>query len=172
MILQVIKFLSRQIMFSALSPRHDQGPCVCSRACVCICVRLCLHLCSPASVGVHVFICACVLMFANRIYIHFMRPWSNESNISPSSVHHSCSVNCWIRLATCCTVLGAARCCSTLFDGNQKRWESNRAFQLFEVFIWRQSFELYVCTDSTGHSAGGHETLEMLDGCWIRLTRA
>ena len=38
------------------------------------------------------------------------RPWSNKSNISPSSEDHSCSVKCWIRLTTFCTVLGAALC--------------------------------------------------------------
>ena len=92
-------------------------------------------------------------------------------------------------------MLGAARRCSTLFDGDQKCWESNRTFLLFEVFIRRQSF---VCTDSMGHSTAA---LEMFDGmldsfdhpeqssteqgrtkvskvvrcsvkCWIRLTWA
>ena len=39
-------------------------------------------------------------------------------------------------------MLGAARCCSTLFDDNKKYSES---------------------TDSMGHNAGAHKTLEMLD---------
>ena len=94
-----------------------------------------------------------------------LRSWSNESNISPSSVKHSCSVRCWIHLTTYCTVLGTvlgtARCCSTLFDGNQKCWESNWTFLLFEVFI--SQILWYVCTDAIGHSAGAHKTLEMLD---------
>ena len=60
-----------------------------------------------------------------------LRPWSNEANISPSSVQRSCSVKCWIRLVTSCAVLGVARCCSALFDGNKKCWESNRTFLLF-----------------------------------------
>ena len=51
------------------------------------------------------------------------------------SVQHSYSVKCWIRLTNCCTVLSAARCCSALFDGNQKCWENNRKFLLSEVFI-------------------------------------
>ena len=45
-----------------------------------------------------------------------LRPWSNESNNSPSSIQYSRSVKCWIRLTTCCTVFGAARCCSMLLD--------------------------------------------------------
>ena len=34
-----------------------------------------------------------------------------------------------------CTVLGDARCYSGLFDENEKCWESNRAFLLFEVVL-------------------------------------
>ena len=37
-----------------------------------------------------------------------VKPKLNESNISPSSVQHSCSVKFCIRLATCSAVLGAA----------------------------------------------------------------
>ena len=67
-------------------------------------------------------------------------------------------------------MLGTARWYSMLFDGNQKCWESNRAFLLLKVFIWRHSFEFYAMYamlfdgDSVGHSAGAHETLEMLGG--------
>ena len=103
------------------------------------------------------------LSMCREMNLEQLRSWSNESNISPSSVKHSCSVRCWLLLNTCCTVLGTARCCSTLFYGNQKCWESNRAFLLFEAFISR--ILCYVCTDAIGHSAYiAYNTLEMLDG--------
>ena len=67
---------------------------------------------------------------ASRMLI-LPNPWSNESNISPSSIQHSCSVKCRFRLTTYCTVLGAALCCFALFDGDQKCWESNQTFLCF-----------------------------------------
>ena len=71
-------------------------------------------------------------IFKNICFIScLLRSWSNESKISPSSVQHSCSVKCWICLTTCCTVLGAARCCSALFDDDKKYWERSRTFFCF-----------------------------------------
>ena len=55
-------------------------------------------------------------------------------------------------------MLGAARCCSILFDRN-KNIPFVSGFYLtpkFRIFC-------YVCTDFMRYSAGAHETLEMLD---------
>ena len=75
--------------------------------------------------------------------------------------------------ARCCSVLlGAARCCSVLLDAALRCLMAitnvGRATEHF--FCMRFSFDAkfripcYICTDSMGHSAGAHETLEMLDG--------
>ena len=36
-------------------------------------------------------------------------------------------------MTTCCTVLGTARCRFALCNGNQKFWQSNQTFLLFEI---------------------------------------
>ena len=68
-------------------------------------------------------------------------------------------------------MLCVALCCSALFDGNQKFWEGNGTFLLFNPFMCKAQniapkFPMlcYVCTNFIRQRAGAHETLEMLDG--------
>ena len=61
-----------------------------------------------------------------------------RTEISPSSVQHSCSVKFWSSLTNCCAVVSATRCFSALFGSDEKCRENHQTILSFEELLCTQ----------------------------------